>query len=266
MPFKIKLWGVLGTMPGGTKETKQLSTNTSCIVLSNDKEVFIFDAGSGLMQYSVTEYDSKNLPVIRIFLSHYHMDHIIGLLHSKFFFIENQKIEIYGPIINDLNCEDVFEKLYSKPFSPIDTSILKANISFHNLKPKDKLVFNKTTISTIQSDHFEGSICFSFENCNKFSYLSDLNHCDKNDKELIEFAYNSKYIYYDAHFIDKELNNNYLSTYGHSTIEKGIKLRTDSKSQFILLGHHSPYRKMDELEFKFSEKDILAKEYMEFLL
>lgn len=220
MPFKIKLWGVLGTMPGGTKETKQLSTNTSCIVLSNDKEVFIFDAVSGLMQYSVTDYDSINLPLIRIFISHYRMDHIIGLLHSKIFFMKNQNIEIYGPIINNLSCEDVFEKLYSKPFSPINTSILKANISFHNLKPKDTLEFNKTIIKTIQSDHFEGSLCYSFKNGNKFSDLSDLNHCDKKDKELIKFSYNSKYIYYDAHFIDKVLNSHSLNTYGHSTIEK----------------------------------------------
>jgi ribonuclease BN (tRNA processing enzyme) len=66
--------------------------NTSCVLLDAEDFYVVFDAGDGL--YKLNRYVDSDKPVI-LFLSHLHLDHIIGLhVLNKFRF--SQGIAIYG--------------------------------------------------------------------------------------------------------------------------------------------------------------------------
>lgn len=66
--------------------------NTICTLIETRKEYIILDAGNGL--YKIGKYIKTKKPIY-IFLSHFHLDHIIGLhILSKFHF--KQKLYIYG--------------------------------------------------------------------------------------------------------------------------------------------------------------------------
>ena len=67
--------------------------NTVCVLIETEREFIILDAGSGL--YKIDEYIRTRKPIY-LFLSHFHLDHIIGLYTlNKFNF--SQGIDIYGP-------------------------------------------------------------------------------------------------------------------------------------------------------------------------
>lgn len=67
--------------------------NTVCVLVESRSEYLIFDAGNGL--HKLDKY-IKGGKSIRLFLSHYHLDHIIGL-HALKKFHFSRPLEIYGP-------------------------------------------------------------------------------------------------------------------------------------------------------------------------
>jgi len=93
--------------------------NTVCVLIEAKDQYLIFDAGNGL--YKIDRYIRNNKP-IKLFLSHFHLDHIIGLhILNKFDFARG--IDVFGP----RGLKKVFKLIintpYSKPVSDIKTKI-----------------------------------------------------------------------------------------------------------------------------------------------
>ncbi len=67
--------------------------NTTSILLESDEGFFILDAGNGIQR--MDQFDTGDMPV-HLFLSHFHLDHIIGLhILNKFCF--GGGLVIHGP-------------------------------------------------------------------------------------------------------------------------------------------------------------------------
>ncbi|MDI6732266.1 MAG: ribonuclease Z [Candidatus Margulisbacteria bacterium] len=82
---KIKV-AFLGT--NGWYDTK--TGNTLCILIETPHEYVILDAGNGI--YKIDQYMKEDKP-IHLFLSHFHLDHIIGLhILAKFSFPQGMTI------------------------------------------------------------------------------------------------------------------------------------------------------------------------------
>jgi len=83
--------------------------NTLSVLLDTARAYIVFDAGGGF--YKLDKYIKENKPVI-LLLSHFHLDHIIGLhALNKFNFI--QGINVFGP----KGVKKVFELIINTPYS-----------------------------------------------------------------------------------------------------------------------------------------------------
>ncbi|MCX5706415.1 MAG: ribonuclease Z, partial [Candidatus Omnitrophica bacterium] len=83
--------------------------NTLSVLLDTDKAYVVFDAGGGF--YKLDKYIKNNKPII-LLLSHFHLDHIIGL-HTLNKFRFAQGIDIYGPP----GLKTLFKKVINKPYT-----------------------------------------------------------------------------------------------------------------------------------------------------
>lgn len=116
----------LGT--NGWYDTK--TGNTICILVETKERYIILDAGFGL--YKIDKYIKKKKPIY-LLLSHFHLDHIIGLhVLAKFYF--PQGIDIYGPH----GLKMFFNRLIQKPYT-ISVSGLKTEIRLHEISNKNSL-------------------------------------------------------------------------------------------------------------------------------
>ncbi len=91
--FKYRMWLKMRIVFLGTNGWYSTGLgNTSCVLIDSDEYYVVLDAGDG-----IHKLDScvKNEKPIRIFLSHLHLDHIIGL-HAMGRFKFTQKIDLYG--------------------------------------------------------------------------------------------------------------------------------------------------------------------------
>ncbi|MDP3042483.1 MAG: MBL fold metallo-hydrolase [Candidatus Omnitrophota bacterium] len=103
--------------------------NTLSVLLDTAKAYIVFDAGGGF--YKLDRYVKENKPVI-LLLSHFHLDHIIGLhALNKFNFI--QGINVFGPKGVSKIFEVIINTPYSMPVKKLKTKLTIKEFS-NNLK------------------------------------------------------------------------------------------------------------------------------------
>jgi ribonuclease BN (tRNA processing enzyme) len=92
--------------------------NTSCVLVDSEKYYVVLDAGDGI--YKLDKYVETNKPII-IFLSHLHLDHIIGFhVFNKFRFTQSIKIYGYNGTVNGLR---IMDHPYTAPFNELPSKI-----------------------------------------------------------------------------------------------------------------------------------------------
>jgi len=103
--------------------------DTLSVLLETDQAYVVFDAGGGF--YKLDKYIKKDKPII-LLLSHFHLDHIIGL-HALAKFRFNQGLMVFGPRGVKKMCNLIINAPYSMPVNRLKTKI-RVNEFSNNLK------------------------------------------------------------------------------------------------------------------------------------
>lgn len=69
---------------------------TSCFMIEYKKQLFLLDAGTGVSNLRKYKHVIDKYNRINIILSHYHLDHIIGLIYLLPY-IKHRELYLYGP-------------------------------------------------------------------------------------------------------------------------------------------------------------------------
>ncbi len=114
MSASFSLLGSGGWIPTARRET-------TCVLLSLPKALFIFDAGTGLSRL-LEEKFRRRLEAgreVHLFLSHYHLDHVCGLVYLPGIF-KGRTVFLHPPAreITGADPEDALNTLVGKPFNP----------------------------------------------------------------------------------------------------------------------------------------------------
>jgi len=104
--------------------------NTVCVLVETEDSHLIFDAGNGF--YKIDKHIKDKKP-INLFLSHYHLDHVIGL-HALNKFNFTQGIDIYGPP----GLKALFKRVINAPYT-IPISRLSTRIRLHEINSRCSL-------------------------------------------------------------------------------------------------------------------------------
>lgn len=118
--------------------------NTLSVLLDTDKAYIVFDAGGGF--YKLDKYIKKNKPII-LLLSHFHLDHIIGL-HALNKFNFTQGINVFGPKGVSRIFKLIINAPYSMPLKKLKTKITVKEFS-NNLELPVDIVFKRLFHSTV---------------------------------------------------------------------------------------------------------------------
>lgn len=94
---------------------------TTCALLSSPDFLFIFDAGTGIARLLEEGHRSELEPEreVHLFLSHYHLDHVIGLMYLPGLF-KGRRVFLHPPAAS-ITGVDPFETITSlirRPFNP----------------------------------------------------------------------------------------------------------------------------------------------------
>ena len=95
--LKLTFWGVRGSTPTPRIENLAFGGNTSCLeVRTGEGEVLIFDAGTGITPLGRHLVEKGNGPLdIKIFMTHFHWDHIQGIPFFKPLYSAENKVTFF---------------------------------------------------------------------------------------------------------------------------------------------------------------------------
>ena len=85
------LWilGSAGWMPKAGQQT-------CCYLLETKEQLIMLDAGTGVANLELAAEALQRHDRMRVLLSHYHLDHLVGLMYLKRF-VADKRVDVYGP-------------------------------------------------------------------------------------------------------------------------------------------------------------------------
>ena len=204
--------------------------NTSCVLIDTGDFYVILDAGSGFPK--LDQYIQQDKAAF-LFLSHFHLDHIVGL-HTLVKFSFDKGLHIIGP----QGTNDILNILLNQPFSiPLKSLPFTLNISEVPIDDSD-FPFD---VDCFELEHTPLSIGYRFRMEGKvIAYCPDTGYCEN----AVRLAERADVLIAECSFKSGESLQNWphLNPKDASTIAKQAKARQ------LILTHFdaSRYRTLDD--------------------
>jgi len=236
--FEVTFLGTNGSCAYNNGKREKYGSNTLSVALKAGEEVIIFDAGTGICK--VRELPQYNNKTKHLFLTHYHMDHIDGLLFFNSMFDPDMNITIYGS--GDVRA--ILDDLISPPLCPVGTEVFAASLEYKTISAGEQLNLpGGIIIKTCHLSHPGEALGCRVEYGGKsFCYCVDVelsNH--KDDSALKEFFKDVDLLVLDASFADGAV----IPGWGHSSPAECAEWATEAGVGQLALYHYN-YTMTDE--------------------
>lgn len=240
--MKVQFWGTRGSHPISDKKYMQFGGNTSCVSVHTPRYVFIFDAGTGIIQLG-RQLANESKKELVLCLTHCHLDHIMGLAFLDLTYDPKAELRIVAgtnPIYEGI--QRILANIFSPPYFPIPWVERKGHIIYDDNFSLAPRTYDDERISllSINLDH-PGGACGYRLTYNKRSvcYITDTGHNPSNpNQHLLEFINGADLLIYDTTFTEAEFKAQ--PDWGHSTAEEAVRLASQAKVKQLALFHHSP--------------------------
>lgn len=218
----------------GTGHGMTLDLYNTCFVLQNEEENFLIDTGGGAELINRLLHKNIGLDSIRhIFISHSHIDHIMGFL----WLMKKQglKLDYYIHLYcNDLVYENII-MLIGLVLNQKFLDIFKKYVVVHILKDNDSYTIGGNTY-TFFDILGKGVKQFGFEwmvDNKKYMFLGD----ESLSKELYSRVLNAYFVMHEAFCLDSEESIFKAYQKNHSTVKSACDVLDSLHVKNVLLYH-----------------------------
>jgi phosphoribosyl 1,2-cyclic phosphodiesterase len=282
--MKVRFWGVRGSIPCPGRETVKYGGNTACLELRFEglERLVIIDAGSGIRELGrrVLQHDVKRgMHRMEVFLTHTHLDHILGFPFFGPLYRPETMLKIYGPITHE---DDTLEKVLGGQLTyryfPVRLQELAASMEFIGLRESRLDLGNGIKVTAKYLNHPLLCLGYRFEYndrvfCavydtepfrNLFCTDPDADSYDETvsqagelaareeNRRMEEFFEGADLLVHDAQYTQEEYESLAVG-WGHTSIEHAINAAQRSGVKRLALFHHDPLRADVDLD-RFNEK------------
>lgn len=264
--FRVRFWGVRGSYPTTGQSTSEIGGDTSCVEISVAGQRLIFDAGTGIIPLGKAICRrAASHPTSYVFLSHTHIDHLLGLYFFEPLLTAGARSFIYGPGRSNGALQQTLRQLTHSNLFPVTFDDLKGKIEVHSLGGGETLRFGapgkrltvrkhpparqnpngELSITTHQSQAHprEGVMLYRIEYRGKtLVYATDVEQRPGGYTDVIAFADGADMLIHDAQYLHGEYYSRTKSKkgWGHSTIEMAAEVAAKARVKQLVLFHHEP--------------------------
>lgn len=246
MSLRLFIGGVRGSRPctGGAFGEFGGDT-TSLLVLGPHDERLILDAGTG-MHAVAGELAAMGPGPVRVFFSHYHLDHMVGLTANPLFHQADWSFGFIGPTFADGGAQDAVTHLLAPPYWPISWDQMPARLMFAEL-PDDEIRIGSLRVQACCVPHPGGCVAYridEIESKASLVYATDIEWRDRTKAQEAGFLAMCRepepadVLVIDAHFAQAEAQ--VFAGWGHTSWEDAVQIAESTGIGRVLLGHHDP--------------------------
>jgi phosphoribosyl 1,2-cyclic phosphodiesterase len=250
--FWVKLWGVRGTVACPGPATRRFGGNTACVEVRCGPHRLILDAGTGLrvLGNAMAAADGQRCTA-HIFLTHTHLDHVMGLPFFKPAYRPGNCFEFWAGHLKRAghSLQEVLGRLMERPYFPVPLDIMHACIAFHDFEAGEVLEpFPDVRVRTAPLVHPGGATGYRIDYAGRsVCYVTDTEHPEHgHDQAVLALIEGAQIVIYDATYTDAEMAR--FRGWGHSTWEEGLRLVERAGAGRLVTFHHDPEREDTALD------------------
>jgi ribonuclease BN (tRNA processing enzyme) len=295
--FKVCFWGVRGSYPATGVTTQVVGGNTSCVEVVVGEQRLIFDAGTGIIPLGKKICNQAPArPTAFVFLSHTHIDHVMGLCFFEPLLTAGARSYIFGPGSSPGALTRSLRQLTHSHLFPVTIDELKGRKEIHSLHGGEIIRFpargTKPTIDKNSAVTRHDPAQLEIATLNSFAhprfgvmlyrvnfhgkslvYATDVEQKEGGYPEIVEFARGADLLIHDAQYRHAE----YYSAlkpkkgWGHSTIEMATDVARAAGVRRLALFHHEPthddktMRAIEREGKRLFAKSVVAQERMQII-
>ncbi|NWG47530.1 MAG: MBL fold metallo-hydrolase [Alphaproteobacteria bacterium] len=241
MSFKLKFWGVRGSIACPGPRHMIYGGNTSCVELALGGRRVILDAGTGIRNLG-TWFTRKGFTEATILLSHTHWDHINGFpFFGPAFEAGNHFHIMAGHLTHGMKIETVLAGQMTHPFFPVPIEVMHARLTFEDFSAGETLDLHPgVRVRTACLNHPDRATAYRIEHAGKaVCYVTDTEHAPgKPDETILALIEGADLVIYDSTYCDAEFPEK--AGWGHSTWQEGIRLARAAGVRKLAIFHHDP--------------------------
>ena len=261
--MKVTFWGTRGSIARPGKDTLKYGGNTSCVSVEFTRDrLFVFDAGTGIVDLGRSLIAGNKRFKINLFISHPHWDHIQGLPFFLPMYQQGNEVAIHGTRQGKLSLQEVIRGQMDTIYFPVTLGEFSARVYFKELTESDYEV-EKLGVRTLALNHPGKTLGYVVTNeaGKKVAYVTDNELVPgidpHNRNRLISLLSGVDILIHDANYFDDEYPGK--TGWGHSPLTEVLKLAADAKVKSLYLFHHDPHHDDETVE----RKEALGRRFFE---
>jgi phosphoribosyl 1,2-cyclic phosphodiesterase len=246
--MKVTFAGVRGSTPAPGPEFVRVGGHTSCLAITTIGSVrptLVLDAGTGIRV--VSELCAGEAFRGTVLLTHLHWDHTQGLPFFLAADRDDSEVRVLVPTPPTEDPLALLRRAMSPPHFPIGPEELRGRWSFEAIAPGEHRL-ESLEVHAEEVAH-KGGTTLGFrlgDELGSMAYLPDhLAAAQHRRAAAVNLVRGVDVLLHDAQFLHHEAQR--AHEYGHSTVDEAVELAVEAGVGELVLFHHSPARRDDEV-------------------
>ncbi len=241
--------GVRGSMPVSGPSTDRYGGHTLCLDIdAGPGRRYVVDGGTGLVGLDEDLVIPEEGVDFHFFLTHYHWDHIQGLLFFAPIFDERNTFTFYGHGWNGWDVRRTIESALRPPWFPVSIAETAASKTYVDVR-EGPFDFDGLLVTPTALHHPQGVSAYRFDLGEASVVIAtDYERGDPDsDRALGRLAGGADVLIHDAQYTPDEYPGHYLG-WGHSTRHHATDAAREAGVGRLILVSHDPSRTDDEID------------------